>query len=62
MVESFDNHLIVNMNVRNKYSNIILDASIRYNKSNNRIQRKFEGNLIEKTNMRLDIIATLIGR
>ena len=62
MVESFDNHLIVNINVRNKYSNIILDASIRYNKSNNRIQRKFEGNLIEKTNMRLDIIATLIGR
>jgi len=51
----------MNVNVRNRHSNTVLDTSIRYDKNDGRIQGRFESNLIEEINMRLDVIVALIG-
>jgi len=55
MMKSFDNWLLVNMNMQDGGSNMVLDASVEYNESNSRIQERFERNIVEKSILGLEI-------
>ena len=55
MMKSFDNWLLVNMNMQDGGSNMVFDASVEYNESNSRIQERFERNIVEKSILGLEI-------
>jgi len=60
-MKSLDDWLVINVNMQNGDSNIVLDASIRYNESICRVWRRFENYIVKKTNIGFEVIITLFG-
>ena len=59
IIDHFDNLFIMNMNIGNRSGNLILDASIKYYKSNQRIQRESESNTVKEINIYFKIYIAL---
>ena len=60
MVKCFYNRIVTNINVCNRYSHIVLDASICDNKSRRWIVWRFKGYFVKFLNPRLDIMANAL--
>ena len=59
MIDYFDNLFVMNMDMRDRSSNLILYAGIRYHKSNQGIQRESESNIVKGSNIHSEIFVTL---
>jgi len=62
MINYFDDRFVVNVDIRDRHGYVVLDASIRYNKSIRGIWQRLDCNIIEETNMRFDVLVTLFVR
>ena len=62
MINCFDDRFVVNVDIKNRYGYVVLDASIRYNKNIRGIWQRLDCNIIKETNMRFDALIALFIR
>ena len=60
MVECFHDRFVTNMDVYNRHSHIVLDASICDDKSRRQIIWRFKSYFVKFSNTRLDIVANVL--